>query len=553
MARYRPSAYRRGSEESAGEEGLAGLLRSGILKRFESCWDACRRTVGRIVEAHELFLEAWEQGFVLSGEALRTAAAMEKDEAGLAESLADGFAEDDRIPAAEFDPAYAKDVHRDLEALRRIASRLDRLSAEGDPKIAALRKLIENSPSEKVIVFSTFADTIRYLDEHLPPVIADRERITVIGGDTDPDQRMRMLARFAPKAVVREDYQPDEGEVDLLLSNDVLSEGQNLQQAAAVISFDIPWNPQRVVQRYGRVIRLKSDHERVFLTTMLPAPGDLEPILKLEEAIRRKMNSARVYGMEVPVVEDSPTEMRAFADGLIDGDPSILDETDPAAPGQALSGEGLRAELARWIHEMGVRRLRELPWGTGAVFRRPPGDSAPREAGWFFACRTRGGDRYWRWVRADRTTGPDPDAAILRRIHPRDASGLDEPGDGLEPAWRAAAASIVAEHNELAEADDTGDSIGPLQAWALNEVLEDPEVAAEALGVGRGNVVRRSLGRIRRRVTAGEIAKSRATREIVELVRSEGLRPVPPPERLAPIGEEDVGVVCWMEILPATA
>ena len=251
--------------------------------------------------------------------------------------------------------------------------------------------------------------------------------------------------------------------------------------------------------------------------------------------------------------------MRAFADGLIDGDPSILDETDPAAPGQALSGEGLRAELARWIHEMGgsggSANCRGAPAPSSAV---RPGIRLRGKPGWFFACRTRGGDRYWRWVRADRTTGPDPDAAILRRIHPRDASGLDEPGDGLEPAWRAAAASIVAEHNELAEADDTGDSIGPLQAWALNEVLEDPEVslpdgaedAAEALGVGRGNVVRRSLGRIRRRVTAGEIAKSRAAREIVELVRSEGLRPVPPPERLAPIGEEDVGVVCWMEILP---
>ena len=556
MARYRPSAYRRGAEESASEEGLDGLLRSGILKRFESCWDACRRTVGRIVEAHELFLDAWKEGFVLGGEALRAAAAMEREEAGLAESLADGFAEDDRTPVAEFDPAYAKDVARDLEALRRIADRLGRLSAEGDPKIKTLLKLIENSPSAKVIVFSTFADTIRYLDEHLPPVIAERERITVVGSDTDPDQRTKMLARFSPKTVVREDYEPPEGEVDVLLSNDVLSEGQNLQQAASVISYDMPWNPQRVVQRYGRVIRLKSEHERVFLTSMLPAPGDLEPILKLEEAIRRKMNSARVYGMEVPVLEDGPSDVRAFADRLIGGDPAILDETDGVDPGQALSGEGLRAELARWIREMGVDRLRSLPWGTGAVFRRPSGDSAAGEPGWFFACRTRGGDRYWRWVRADQTTGPEPDAAILRRIHPRDAPGLDEPSDDLEPAWRVAAASIVAEHNELAEADDTGDSIGPLQAWALNEILGDPEVAlpdgaeaaADALAVGRGSIVRRTLGQLRRRVTARELSKTQAATEIVALVQSEGLQPVDPPARLAPITEADIGVVCWMEI-----
>ena len=559
MARYRPSTYRRGSEESASEEGLAGLLRSGILKRFESCWDACRLTVARIVEAHELFLAAWEEGFVLGGEALRDAAKMEMEEAGLAESLAEGFAEDDRTPVAEFDPSYARDVACDLEVLRRIKARLERLTPKGDPKVATLLDLIEKSPSQKVIVFSTFADTIRYLDEHLPQVIAERKRITVIGAETDPDQRTQMLGRFCPRTVVREDFVPDEGEVDVLLSNDVLSEGQNLQQAAAVISYDMPWNPQRVVQRYGRVIRLKSDHEHVFLTTMLPTQGDLEPILKLEETIRRKMSSASVYGMEVQVLEDGPSDVRAFADRLVGGDPSILDETDEVAPGQAMSGEGLRAELTRWIHDMGVERLRSLPWGTGAVFRRDAGDRRQLGPGWFFACRTRRGERYWRWVGSDGATRSEPDAAILRRIHPRGAAGLEEPSERLESVWQAAVRSIVEEHNELADADITGDPIGPLQQWALDEILGDPEVtlpdgaeeAAGALSVGLGSPVRRTLGQIRRRVVVREISKSRAAVEIVELVRSEGLRPVDPPERLEPISERDVGVVCWMEILPS--
>ena len=378
MARYRPSAYRRDGAESERETQLAGLLRSGILKRFESCWDACRQTVARIVRAHELFLAAWKEGWVLGGDSLREAALEEMEAAGLAESLADGGFGEDRAPVADFDAAFERHVARDLDALRKLAARLAALDPVGDPKLALLRRLIENSPSAKVIVFSTFADTVRYLDEYLPEVIADRKRITVIGADTDPDQRTNMLARFAPKAVIRDDYEPPDGEVDLLLSNDVLSEGQNLQQAAAVISYDMPWNPQRVVQRYGRVIRLKSDHDKVFLTTMLPTPGDLEPILNLEAAIRRKMHSAGVYGMEVEVMEGGPSEVRAFADRLQGGDASLLDETGEGDPGQALSGEGLRAELARWIREMGAKRLRELPWGSGAVFSAPA--SRRREA-----------------------------------------------------------------------------------------------------------------------------------------------------------------------------
>lgn len=125
-------------------------------------------------------------------------------------------------------------------------------------------------------LFATFGDTIAYLDEHLPAEVDGRRRVVVIGGQTGPDQRTAALGRFCPETVVRPGYRPPGGEVDLLLATDVLSEGQNLQQAAAVISYDMPWNPQRVVQRNGRVIRLKSPHEEVFLTTMLPAPGDLE-------------------------------------------------------------------------------------------------------------------------------------------------------------------------------------------------------------------------------------------------------------------------------------
>jgi superfamily II DNA/RNA helicase len=82
--------------------------------------------------------------------------------------------------------------------------------------------------------------------------------------------------------VVEPGYVPPGGEVDLLVSTDVVSEGQNLQQADAVISYDMPWNPQRVVQRNGRVIRLLSPHDEVQLTTMLPTAGDLDELLHLD-------------------------------------------------------------------------------------------------------------------------------------------------------------------------------------------------------------------------------------------------------------------------------
>lgn len=559
MARYRPGAYRvEGGTEPSREAALAGLLRSLVLKRFESCWKACRLTVERMEWAHGVAIEAWATGFVATGEQLQAAARADLEDTGLAEFFNEQFEDAEQVPASDFEPRYAEDLNKDRNLLRHILYRLSSLNSNEDPKIALLTRLIKESPSQKVIVFSGFADTIRYLDEHLPP-IPGKERIAVIGAENDPDERTRMLSRFCPKSVIGQDHEPPDGEVDLLLSNDVLSEGQNLQQAAAVISYDMPWNPQRVVQRYGRVIRLKSEHNRVHLTTMLPVPGELEDILNLEATILRKMAAADLYGMDAPVVEGAAGEMRTFADRLAAGDLALLEVDGGGDPAAVLGGEEMRAQLARWIRQEGEKKLRRLVWGAGAVFRQGPGVPAQGDPGVFFAFRTRSGDRYWRHVRGDGATRPEPDAAILRRIVPGDAPGLEEPRADLEIAWRAAAASVVREHNALADAGSGDESLGPKQAWAL-DLLRDPDVplpektgedAAVALAVGRGAIVRRALGDIRRCVESKEISRAEAARRVVELVQQEGLRPVDPPDPVERITERDLGVVCWIEVLAA--
>ena len=312
-----------------------------------------------------------------------------------------------------------------------------------------------------MIVFSTFADTVRYLDNNLPTRLGGRQRVTVIGAETDPDQRTELLARFCPKTVVRPDYQPEDGEVDLLLSNDVLSEGQNLQQAAAVISYDMPWNPQRVVQRYGRVIRLKSDHKQVHLTTMLPEPGDLEEMLRLEATIRRKVKAARTFGMEIQVIEEGEgeeeREIRSYARRLTDGDPSLLDETGHDGTPQGLSPEQVRSQLRRAFEEGEAQRLRQLPWGIGAAFHQ--GDNIPSTSppGVFFACRTTSDHKYWRYIETGNEAVETGLGTILRRINPGNAPNVDNPSIDLEAAWRTAAASIVEEHNQRAAS--SGDPI----------------------------------------------------------------------------------------------
>lgn len=550
MARYRPSHYRKDGAEEPREATLSALLQSGILKRFESCWYACLLTVRRILAAHDAFLEAWDQGHVPGPETLRAAAKADLDETGMAQWVTAELEEaDDAEPADSFVSQFRDDVEHDRDLLAQVEDLLANLRPERDPKLAQLRRLLEDSPSEKVVVFSTFADTIAYLDEHLPTEISGRERVTVIGAETTPDERTAQLARFCPDTVVRPGYRPSDGEVDLLLSNDVLSEGQNLQQAAAVISYDIPWNPQRMVQRYGRVIRLKSPHAEVHLTTMLPEPGELEEILRLEIAIRRKIVAARPYGMEVDVVDDMEEEVRSYTRRLADGDEHLLEEEDES---YRFSSAALRAELRRELEEGRGEELRNLPWGIGAAFRQGEGVPSTGAPGFFFACRVNG-ERYWRYVDANGVLTES--ASILRRIDPGNAPGIDDPTIDLETAWSTAAASIIAEHN-ADSAEKAAESVGTIQKWAL-ELLSDPDVAVpttatqayEALRVGRSQPVRRALGEIKRHLGGEQIARNEAARRVIAVVDSFGLRSVADAPVHDPITADDIGVVCWMAVL----
>jgi superfamily II DNA or RNA helicase len=565
MARYRPSAWLLEGDESDAERRLSGLLQSQILKRFESSWAACLATVERMIVAHDAFLAGWDDGHgtVPSRETLRRAAHDEAAEAGIATWLEDVLVDDAGArPASDFDPEYGNVVAADRDRLVRIRDRLSTMSADEDPKLQLLKEILEASPAQKVAVFATYGETIEYLDEYLPEETSGRRRVTVIGGESTPEERMHALARFAPVSVIGPDHVPADGEVDLLLSTDVLSEGQNLQQAQAVVSYDMPWNPQRVVQRNGRVIRLRSPHDEVFLTTMLPEPGELEELLRLETLVRGKIRAAELYGMEVEVIDDISTELRSYAERLADGDLTLLDDdTDDGVSG-AFLGEELRARIMRAQLEGRFASLAALPWGIGAAIRRSAVSQSEGPAGVFFATRTRpmkgaeDGYRYWRYVEFAAEEPLGSDLECLRRINP-EGSQETELGDvDLEAAWNTAAASIVEEHNRRADPRAAQEAIGPAQRFAL-ELLRDPTVilpegaerASEALAVERSSAVRRELNGIQAELREERITPSAAAQQIVNLVERLGLQPVPLDDVPEEISTDDLGVVCWMAVL----
>lgn len=169
-------------------------------------------------------------------------------------------------------------VQNDSLTLQNLLDSYGIWNAKDDTKLHALGTLIESlAPGEKILVFSEYKDTVDYLSAHLSKWTT-REFLAASGGSGDP---VRLARRFAPKANEHLGGLPEgESEIDVLLTTDVLSEGQNLQDAAIVVNWDLPWTTIKVIQRAGRVDRVGQEAKTIRVLSFLPQDG-VESVIRL--------------------------------------------------------------------------------------------------------------------------------------------------------------------------------------------------------------------------------------------------------------------------------
>ena len=569
MARYQPSAYLMTGTEASHEKAIAGLMQSQLLKRFESSWFAALLTTERMATDIEALLAAMAGGYIPPGQELRSLSAELDDgiiNGDTLEDLMDAWGDQAR-PTSDFRHTFEDDLRKDQDLLVAMATRLRKLHGVADPKLARFRDIMTSTESEKVAIFTTYADTADYLELNVqtdPSLVGNRDYSVVVGGRSSPRERVRQVERFCPGSEVENDIaiphssRPRrEDEIDALISTDVMSEGQNLQQAQAVVSFDMPWNPQRVVQRNGRIIRLKSPHDTAYLYTLMPQQEDLEELLKLEAKLQAKIIAANnSIGMESPVLASVQTESRIYADlkgytdRLSSGDTTILDDGNATA---SFIGERYRAELRRHITEEGSNFLNRLPWGIGSAFVST--SPALREPAVFFACRTRQDESYWRIISASGELVKAQQQQMLHLIDPSQATRRDIPEHlDLQKLFDIAADDIVAVHNQAANVPP-GDRLTPVQRWAISTLRQSPDFPGRQAALGtlqaaQGKTFLSELRAIRQdRGNNNEGRNTEYGQRIAELAQLYGPSDSPPEVQTKNISKADLGVVCYQVIL----
>ena len=230
-----------------------------------------------------------------------------------------------------FTAGLVEDLQHDAEVITGMLARFGTWDADRDGKIATLENLLtDRYPDNKVLIFTEAADTARYVAEELQRREVDK--VEVVTGDS---QNPTALAqRFSPKSnSVVTNGSPLKDELRVLVSTDVLSEGQNLQDAHIIVNYDLPWAIVKLVQRAGRVDRIGQNSPEVLVCSLMPA-ASVEEEINLRGRIRERLGeNAQLLGSDESFFGD-PTERQIISgvyDESSDHTTGTYDDVDPVS------------------------------------------------------------------------------------------------------------------------------------------------------------------------------------------------------------------------------
>ncbi|MEO0281678.1 MAG: C-terminal helicase domain-containing protein, partial [candidate division WOR-3 bacterium] len=182
---------------------------------------------------------------------------------------------------------FLADIDNDLKIFDEILSKLKKLklTENFDPKtkclIENLKKQLKKDEKRKIVIFSEYVDTVKYLQPALEKVF--KGRVLSVPGLLNQTKEHEIYANFDAS------FEKQKDDYDILLTSDKLSEGFNLNRAGMIINYDIPWNPVRVIQRVGRINRIsKKVFDELYIVNFFPTETGAD-IVKSREIASHKM------------------------------------------------------------------------------------------------------------------------------------------------------------------------------------------------------------------------------------------------------------------------
>lgn len=352
-ARYTPLLYLRDKEKSAkqltAQHNMGGFMKGVLVKRLESSFHAFYMTLCRFIESYEKFIALVKTGKVYISKKINVYDLL--DDGDMSKLMY--HVEQENImefDTSDFEPRFIRDLESDLAELRYLQALWGMIKA--DPKLVHFKRELTTNPimkGRKIIVFTESKETAQYLYENLQDIYG--ERIVYFSGQSTQGLKSTIEDSFNPKFKSK-----NNDRYDLLITTDVLAEGINLHRANVLVNYDLPWNPTRIMQRVGRINRVGTEFERIYVFNFFPTSQSAAQ-MPLEERILDKLQAFHdTLGEDFKYLSDDEitSPQKLFADLNQDLD---------------ASEEGTNPELA---YLATIRRIRDNDAALYARIKRLP-------------------------------------------------------------------------------------------------------------------------------------------------------------------------------------
>lgn len=266
-----------------GQKNMGGFMKGILVKRLESSFHAFRMTLDRFILSYEKFINILNTGEVYISKKVNVYDLLDD---GNLDRLMELIEQNDvmRFKSTDFEMKFIKDLESDLASLKSLRSMWNFI--KNDPKLEEFKKnLFQNKvmKGKKIIVFTESKETASYLYENLQDVYG--ERVVYYSGQSSPTLKVQIEDSFNPK-----NKSKNNDRYDLLITTDVLAEGINLHRANVLINYDLPWNPTRIMQRVGRINRVGTEYDRIYVFNFFPTAQSHSQI-PLEDRILEKLQA----------------------------------------------------------------------------------------------------------------------------------------------------------------------------------------------------------------------------------------------------------------------
>ena len=233
------------------------------------------------------------------------------------------------LPSTYFKRTLKQQLNKDCATLIQMIEFCGDWQQQTDEKLNELQQLIEGEhKDDKMIVFTQYSDTARYIYNQLRK--RGVEAIDYATGDSD--NPTAIVERFSPVSNEKPDM-PKSEQTRVLIATDVLSEGQNLQDAHVIVNFDLPWAIIRLIQRAGRVDRIGQTSDLIDCYSFFPADG-VEKVIKLRSRLNDRINeNANIVGSDEVFFEGNEQNLRDMFNeksGVLDDDDAEVDLSSQA-------------------------------------------------------------------------------------------------------------------------------------------------------------------------------------------------------------------------------